>query len=150
MRNLGRHGLPEPRVVSLSGYGTLLPSGLTDQSKRIYEDAFLPCRNLMFLTLGAAFAYQCGAGAVGIGLLDEAFCLFPDQTRQFVAEAEAAVCRAVARTVRVVTPLMTFSKTDVLKVAKAKGITNTYSCHAGTYPPCGECVACREYHGLEV
>ena len=37
-----------------------------------------------------------------------------------------------------------------IEIAKAKGISGTYSCHAGTELPCGVCVACREYIGLEV
>jgi len=148
--NFKRHGLPEPMIAPLSGYGSLLSSGLTDPNKHILKDAFLPCRNLMFLTVGAAYAFQCGASAVGIGLLDEAFSLFPDQTKGFLSDAEALLSKGLGKPIRVISPLMTFSKADVLKIAKAKGITGTYSCHAGTEPPCGKCVACREYIGLEV
>ena len=150
MENFGRLALPEPKVASLGGYGALLSSGLTDPSKHILKDAFLPCRNLMFLTLGAAYAFQCSASAVGIGLLDEAFSLFPDQTKEFVSDAEVLLSRTLGKPIKLVTPLMSFSKADVLKIAKAKGITGTYSCHAGTATPCGVCVACREYIGLEI
>ncbi len=148
--NFRRYGLPEPRVISLSGYGALLSSGITDSSKHIWNDAFLPCRNLMFVTVGAAYAFQCGAASVGIGLLDDAFSLFPDQTRGFLTEAEALLSRTLAKSMRLVAPLMSFSKADVIEFAKASGITGTYSCHAGTETPCGKCVACREYNGLEV
>jgi len=149
-RNFRSHKLPEPQVAMLGGYGALLSSGLTDPTKHILEDAFLPCRNLMFVTVGAAYAYQCGAKAVGIGLLDDAFSLFPDQTRGFVSDAETLLSRALGKSIKLVTPLMSFSKADVLNMAKAMGITGTYSCHAGTEPPCGLCVACREYKGLEI
>lgn len=148
--NFKRYGLPEPKVAPLNGYGSLLSSGLTDSKRHVFNDAFLPCRNLMFLTVGAAYAFQCGASAVGIGLLDEAFSLFPDQTKGFLSDAEALLAKALGKPMRVITPLMTFSKADVLSIAKAKGITGTYSCHAGTEAPCGICVACREYFGLEV
>ncbi|MDH4188314.1 MAG: 7-cyano-7-deazaguanine synthase [Nitrospira sp.] len=150
LMNFKRYDLPEPTVAPLSGYGSLLSSGLTDARKHIFNDAFLPCRNLMFLTVGAAYAFQCGASAVGIGLLDEAFSLFPDQAKGFLSDAEALLSKALGKSIRVITPLITFSKADVLKIAKAKGITRTYSCHAGTEVPCGQCVACREYIGLEV
>jgi 7-cyano-7-deazaguanine synthase len=148
--NFSRHGLPTPEIADLSGYGMLLSSGLTDPTKRIFEDAFLPCRNLMFVTVGAAYAYQIGASSVAIGLLDEAFSLFPDQTKGFLMETETLLSRSLARSVKLVTPLMSFSKAEVLAIAKAKGISGTYSCHAGTESPCGVCVACREYIGLEV
>ncbi len=89
--NFKRYGLPEPKVASLPGYGNLLSSGLTDSKKHIFNDAFLPCRNLMFLTVAAGYAFQCGASAVAIGLLDEAFSLFPDQTRSFLLDTDIVV-----------------------------------------------------------
>lgn len=148
--NFMKHGLPTPRVASLGGYGGLLSSGITDPNKHILDDAFLPCRNLMFLTVGAAYAFQCGVSTLGIGLLDEAYHLFPDQTREFLTNAEALLSQSLDKSVKLVAPLMSFSKADVVKIAKVKGITGTYSCHAGTEKPCGVCIACREYIGLEV
>ena len=150
LHNFRRYNLPTPRIVELNGYGALLSSGLTDSNKRIFEDAFLPCRNLMFLTVGAAYAHQCGASAMAIGLLDESFSLFPDQTGAFVTDAETLLSRSLGHSMRILTPLMSFSKSEVVKIAKEKAINGTYSCHAGTEEPCGQCVACREYFGLEV
>ncbi len=150
LNNLSQWGLPNPVVASLGGYGTLLSSGLTDRTKRVFEDAFLPCRNVLFLTVGAAYAFQNGATSVAIGLLDEAFSVFPDQTKGFLFEAETLLSRGLGKPIRLVAPLMTFSKAEVLSIAKAKGLTGTYSCHAGSETPCGQCVACREYIGLEV
>ncbi len=150
LRNFKRHSLPVPRVMHINGYGALLSSGLTDPSKRVFEDAFLPCRNLLFLTVGAAYAYQCNANAVAIGLLDEAYCIFPDQTAEFIRDAESLISKCLGCQIRTIAPLMGFSKADVLQVARQKGITSTYSCHKGTKQPCGVCVACKEYFGLEV
>mgnify|MGYP000906041442 CR=1 FL=1 len=150
LSNFKRHDLPIPKIVQLSGYGALLSSGLTDPNKRIFEDAFLPCRNLLFLTIGAAYAYQCNANAVAIGLLNEAFSIFPDQTEAFVRDTESLVSKSLGHSIQILTPLMSFSKAEVVRVAKLKGVNKTYSCHAGTEKPCGVCVACREYLGLEV
>lgn len=147
--NFKHHHLPLPEVLQLSGYGALFSSGLTDPKKRIFEDAFLPCRNLMFLTVGAAYAYQCGASSVAIGLLDESVSLFPDQTRSFIKDASALLAKSLGRYIKIVTPLMAFTKADIVGMARELGVTQTYSCHAGTEVPCGTCVACREYVGLE-
>ena len=73
--------LPQPICMNLTGFGQLISSGLTDSSKRVNEDAFLPGRNLLFLLAGCAYAYQVNANAVAIGLLSEEAHLFPDQTR---------------------------------------------------------------------
>jgi len=147
---LARLGLPAPHVVSLAGFGGLLSSGLTDRSKHIVDDAFLPMRNAMFLTIAAAFAHQQGADTVGIGLLSEAYSLFPDQTRSFRFDMETLLCRALGHRMKVVAPLMEFSKAEVLAIAKSKNINGTYSCHAGGVSACGQCISCREFHGLEV
>ncbi len=149
LANFIKHGLPAPQIASLSGYGALLSSGLTDSNKDVLADAFLPCRNLMFLTVGAAYAYQCGAAAVGIGLLDETYHLFPDQTKVFLKDAEALLSQSLGKQLKLVAPLMSLSKAEVLEIAKSRGVSGTYSCHAGTEKPCGVCIACREYIGLE-
>ena len=148
--NFRRYKLPSPQIMKISGYGELLSSGLTDDSKHIFEEAFLPCRNVMFLTVGAAYAYQSGAGAVAIGLLNEKFSLFPDQTMKFIREAQTLISTSLGCLIKILTPLISFSKADVVGIARAKGISKTYSCHAGTNTPCGICVACREFGDLEV
>jgi 7-cyano-7-deazaguanine synthase len=149
-RSFAEHRLPAPKVADLSGYGALISSGLTDLRKDIFLDAFLPGRNLMFLLLGAAYAYQVQANAVAIGLLDEKNSLFPDQTKGFVRSAEGLLSKVLSREVLVLTPLMSLTKADVVRLAKKRGLTHTYSCHLGQPEPCGICVACREYEGLEV
>ena len=150
LKNFQRYSLPRPVVANLSGYGQLLPSGLTDPGKRIFEDAFLPCRNLLFLLVAGAYAYQKSANAAAIGLLDEQYSIFPDQTMSFIKDAEMLLTKSLGRPLTILTPLISFSKGDVVKVARAKGINGAYSCHAGTENPCGVCVACREFNNVEV
>jgi len=138
-------GLPDPKVVDLSGYGALIRSGLTDISLRIVEDAFTPGRNMLFLLTGAAYAYQVGADAISIGLLHEDTSLFPDQTSAFLREAESLIKRCMGRDIKVLAPLNAFCKADVIALALEKGINNTYSCHMGEDEPCGTCIACNEF-----
>jgi 7-cyano-7-deazaguanine synthase len=114
------------------------------------EDAFTPGRNLLFLLIGAAHAHTVGADAVGIGLLDEASIIFPDQTSDFLSGAESILSKCLGRDVKIVAPLRGFTKRDVVLLAQTKGIENTYSCHAGGEHPCGVCIACREYQFEEV
>jgi 7-cyano-7-deazaguanine synthase len=144
-RNFERHSLPAPEVAELPGFGKLIPSGLTDVGLRLFEDAFLPCRNLLFLLVGAAYAYKKGAHGVAIGLLDESQALFPDQTRGFLDEAESLLSRAVGSPIKVVAPFIAMPKSAVYEEAVRRGISGTYSCHSGSSVPCGVCIACREY-----
>ena len=138
-------GLPAPTRMDLSGFGHVIASGLTREELDVKADAFTPGRNLMFLLMGSAYAYQQGASSVAIGLLAEEFSLFPDQKRQFVAQAEATIAAAMGRQIKALTPLIEFGKADVVRLARAKGITGTYSCHTGNSEPCGRCIACLEF-----
>jgi len=137
-------GLNEPVVMRLSGFGQIISCGLTDRKKDIFANAFLPGRNMLFLLAGAAYAYQVGADAVAIGLLNEETHLFPDQTEQFLIQAEAMLVLCLERKVRIIAPLMKFYKSDVLKIATSYNLSGTYSCHSGSDEPCGVCVSCRE------
>jgi 7-cyano-7-deazaguanine synthase len=137
--------LPEPKVANLSGYGELIHSGLTDKDLHIVENAFTPGRNMLFLLVAAAYAYQVDADAVSIGLLHESDSLFPDQSAAFLYDAEVLIGRCMGKNIKVLAPLADFHKVEVVALAKQKGIQNTYSCHMGGKEACGVCIACNEY-----
>lgn len=138
------HGLPCPHRTNVPGFGQSVPSGLTNENLRVNEDAFLPCRNLFFLVLGAAYAYAINARAVAIGLLREEFHLFPDQTKEFIERTEGCIRVALGTEFRILVPLARYSKADVLHEARERRIDSTYSCHSGDAEPCGCCIACLE------
>jgi len=91
-----------------------------------------------------SYAYQSNSSSVAIGLLSEEYHIFPDQTEEFIRKAESLLNLAIGREIKILTPLIKFSKSDVMALAQSKHIDGTYSCHAGTYPPCGKCVSCLE------
>lgn len=136
--------LPTPLRMNLRGFGQLISCGLTDPQRRVNEDAFLPGRNLLLLLAGAAYAYQVNANAVAIGLLSEEHRIFPDQSEQFLKKTEDLLIEALGQRIRVIAPLMGFTKRDVLEMCKKRGIQGTYSCHSGGSQPCGRCVSCLE------
>jgi 7-cyano-7-deazaguanine synthase len=145
-RILSMSSLPEPIKVDLSGYGKLISSGITDPTKDIYNKAFLPGRNLLFLLIGSSFAQYMGADKVAIGLLSEKSHLFPDQTESFIVNANVAINSALGGYFTIVTPLMNFSKGEVLKLGKHFNLPlhETYSCHSGSDKYCGKCISCKE------
>lgn len=139
-----RYGLPLVKRMDVSGFGKIVPSGITDPTMRINEDAFLPGRNLLLLLCGAAYAYSVQADGVVIGLLNPEDCLFPDQTLDFLRKTEDMIETAMKKRIAVLAPLIEFTKADILSLATARGLQDTYSCHAGGNEPCGKCVACIE------
>jgi 7-cyano-7-deazaguanine synthase len=143
--SMKRLGLPLPEVAQLGGFGKLIKSGLTDDTKHIINDAFTPGRNLLFLLTAAAYAYQKHADAIAIGLLNESTRLFPDQSSLFLAEAEKFLTLSLGKDIRIIAPLSEFLKKDVVALAVKKGIYGTYSCHKGEDLPCGDCISCNEF-----
>lgn len=142
--------LPTSKTVDISGYGALIPCGLTSPDKDIFLDAFLPNRNLMFMLLAASYAYEVGANTIAMGLLHEDTTIFPDQTPNFVESAGDLISRSIGRDIKILLPLNHMVKADVITLAKEHGISKTYSCHSGDDIPCGVCVACKEFEGLEI
>ncbi len=143
--NYKHYGLQEPRVIDVKQFGDLYPSGLTNNDMDIFEDAFLPGRNMLFLLVGATYACNVCANSISIGLLSEELSLFPDQTKEFIGKAQDIISMMTGRDLQILTPLMDFTKRDVVALAEKKGIVGTYSCHTGGETPCGECIACKEF-----
>jgi len=139
-----KHQLPRPIRMDLSGYGQVIPSGITNRDMRISEDAFLPGRNMLMVLAGAGYAYRLSAHGVAIGLLSSETHLFPDQTEDFLRTCETTLESALGRRIAVVAPLFHMTKKDVLVMARERELTTAYSCHAGGDTACGECVSCKE------
>lgn len=134
----------QPERMDVQGFGKLIPSGLTNSDCDVEKEAFLPTRNLLLLTLGAAYGYAKAAHVVAISLLSNP--IFPDQTSDFVQEAQKTISKALGIDVTILAPLITLDKSDTLRLARKYGlpIEETYSCHSGGEKPCGHCISCQE------
>lgn len=143
---LKKSNLPIPIKINLREYGKLIESGITSNLKDIYTDAFLPGRNLLFLVVAAAYAYQKGIKNIAIGFLSNDTHLFPDQTDEFLINSNFAINSGLGEYFSILTPLINFNKKEVIKLAKKYSLplNDTYSCHSGKDIYCGKCVACEE------
>lgn len=131
--------------LDVSGIGKLIPSGITDSKLDIERDAFLPNRNLMFLTMAAAYGFQRDAFVISIGLLSSH--IFPDQTKEFIEKAKTAISESLNADIRIMLPLIDLDKYDVLRlgIKHNSPLDLAYFCHAGLDEPCGKCISCQEY-----
>jgi 7-cyano-7-deazaguanine synthase len=136
---------PKPVTFDFSSFGTIIKSGLTDATLRVNEDAFTPTRNLLFLVLAGAVARSRGVQNIVVGFLSERTAIFADQTDRFLKATELALTESLGSRIEIHCPLRDMTKQDVLRLARARGISDFYSCHSGTEVPCGKCVACLEY-----
>lgn len=133
----------KPDRMDIHGFGNLIPSGLTSEMD-VEKEAFLPTRNLLFLTVGAAYGYAKSAYVVSIGLLKNP--IFPDQTPEFVKGAEKTISKCLGIDITILAPMIALDKFDTLRLARKHGLPleYTYSCHSGKKEPCGQCISCKE------
>lgn len=133
-----------PERINAHDFGRIVPSGLTNKDLDIEKEAFTPTRNLLFLTFGAAYGYDKGAYVVATGIL--ANPIFPDQTKDFLAQTQKTLSLALGINITILAPLINLDKIDSLMLARKHGLplNLTYSCHAGTEKSCGECISCKE------
>lgn len=131
----------KPEIIDVSGL-RLIPSGLTDPDISPVTQPIFPCRNLLFLTLAAAYATTKAIDVIAVGFLGDS--LFPDQTKEFVKKAEIIISDAVGNRISILVPFIELNKLEVIRLAKKYNISLdiTYSCYAGTTPPCGNCLSC--------
>jgi 7-cyano-7-deazaguanine synthase len=151
------------QVVDLSGYGALADSALT--TERVIEAAesglpttFVPGRNLVFLTVSAAFAYRRGLDHLVGGMCETDYSGYPDCRRATLdAMQQALVLGFDWPSLRVITPLMNLSKVQTWALAHQLGgdalveiiLETSHTCYQGERNQrhawgygCGVCPAC--------
>jgi len=154
LANVKKHFIVEiPHLKGIEG------SALTDEKVEVPSEDYpnqppittVPMRNLNFLAIASSFCdvYQIENIGIGIHSIDSPY---PDCRAEFASSAEAVINASsvmVAKKknrIRIYTPFLGMTKTDVLKLGLKLGVPyeKTYSCYKGTIPPCGECATCRQ------
>jgi 7-cyano-7-deazaguanine synthase len=120
-----------------------------EEMRASVSPAFLPGRNAIFLTIGAAEAAGIGASELWIGVNCVDFSGYPDCRSEFIEAFKAMLRCAIPNGPKVVTPLLLMPKTEIAKEAARLGLKygDTWSCYrpinnSSGYQPCGECDAC--------
>lgn len=149
--------------------GAVLDGGmLTDPNWAIpnasYDDiegvspAYVPYRNGTLLSIATARAQAWTRAApramiggreallyFGANAEDARNWAYPDCTPEFIGAMANAIYIGTHRTVRLVTPLMWSTKSEIIKRAVDVGVDlgDTWSCYAGGEVHCGTCMTCR-------
>lgn len=112
---------------------------------------YVPARNMIFLSLGAAFAESVAADEVWIGVNAVDFSGYPDCRPEFIAAFEKAIMAGTRSGVErgtptLVTPLMDLTKAEIIRLGARLGVD--YSRTRSCYDPdengvaCGHCDSC--------
>jgi 7-cyano-7-deazaguanine synthase len=117
---------------------------------------FVPGRNMLFLTLAAAYGAKFGIYDLVIGICEQDRSGYPDCRFEFAEAAQVALSLALDEPVGIHTPLVSVSKADTWRMAYELGILDviirdTHTCYHGDRTElrewgygCGKCPACVE------
>ena len=107
---------------------------------------YVPNRNLIFLSVAAAYAEAHGVTDVFYGAQRHDLYGYWDTTPQFVERLNALLALNRKKTINVQTPFVHFSKADILRLGIQLGVeyAKTWSCYEGETLACGLCPTCAE------
>jgi 7-cyano-7-deazaguanine synthase len=125
--------------------GTELVSS-TVRSDTQLPNTFVPGRNLIFLTLAAAAAYQRGITEIVTGVCQTDYSGYPDCRIDTMVALQEALRRGMEAPFTIHTPLMYLTKAETVHMMRDFGrmdlLAYSHTCYNGAVPPCGTCPAC--------
>ncbi len=153
-------GVDEHRVLEVA-LGSLGGSALTDMAIAVPKDGpgpgipptYVPARNLLFLSLAAAYAETICAGDIFIGVNSVDYSGYPDCRPEFIKALEECIRLGTktgsegSRGIRIQCPLQNMGKSEIISLGLELGVdySETHSCYDpdDSGKPCGLCDSCR-------
>lgn len=106
---------------------------------------YVPARNTIFLSFALSYAEAIGAKAIFIGANAIDYSGYPDcRPDYYKAFQKAAIKGTRAGNIKILTPLINLTKTQIVKLGKKlkAPLHLTWSCYKGGRRPCGVCDSC--------
>lgn len=119
---------------------------------RVIPSSYVPARNTIFLSLALAMAETRGASEIWLGVNSVDYSGYPDCRPEFIEAfhnlAQKATKAGVeGEGIRVVTPLMSLSKGEIIRAGLKLGVdySRTLTCYSPNERgwACGRCESCR-------
>ena len=149
-------------MLDIKSFGAIGETAMTTQRAIEIADnglpsTFVPGRNLVFLTYGAALADRRGLGSLVGGMCETDFSGYPDCRRDTLDALQSALGLGMGRPYPIETPLMRLTKADTWSLAKGLGgealvaliVEHSHTCYLGQRETrhdwgygCGTCPAC--------
>lgn len=150
------------KVLRLSELSELGGNALMDSNTELKRDggfqnlpnSFVPGRNILFLTLAAAWATQRGITDLVGGMCEADYSGYPDCRQNFIDSMQSALSLGIGQDFRIHTPLMKLDKAAVFQLADELGaleiiLRESATCYQGDRTQfhawgygCGICPAC--------
>lgn len=121
-----------------------IPSRSLEEIQNGVPSTFVPARNLIFLSIGASYAYSAGARRIAIGVNSIDYSGYPDCRPEFISVMEAAIRKGLDSDIFLDAPLQYLSKREIIKKGTELGAPYnlTWSCYRGGEAACGRCDSC--------
>lgn len=129
-----KNKIPEPAMEELD-------SSVARETARA---VWVPARNLVFTSIGAAYADALDARAIIVGWDLEEARTFSDNSQRFLRAFNRVLEVGVLGDVKVEAPLISYTKKEIIEEGYRIGapIEVTYSCYEGGRLHCGRCESC--------
>ena len=124
-----------------------LNSSVLERFEIVQETAkavWVPARNAVFLSIGAAFCENYNFDALIVGFNKEEALTFPDNSAHFVACFNKVLEYAVLGQIQVIAPLMRYEKREIVRLGLQVGapLEWSWSCYSAGVAPCHVCESC--------
>ncbi len=110
-------------------------------------NTFVPGRNLILITLAAAYAYRRGLPHIVTGVCQTDYSGYPDCRADTMAALQESLRKGMEAPFTIHTPLMDLTKAQTVAMMRELGrldlLAWSHTCYNGAVPPCGTCPACR-------
>ncbi|MCX5772280.1 MAG: 7-cyano-7-deazaguanine synthase QueC [Candidatus Hydrogenedentes bacterium] len=153
-------GVTEHRIIDVSFLGDLLkpatalvtggkevPS-LRDlpAAQRVQPPTYVPNRNMILLSVGAAYAETAGVEEVFYGAQAQDQYGYWDCTTTFVERLNHVLALNRGKPVKVYAPFVRMKKAETIQLGMELGVdfSRTWSCYKGGQKACGTCPTCAE------
>jgi 7-cyano-7-deazaguanine synthase len=140
---------------ALTGHGAI-PKDRPDISEEVVPVTYVPARNLIFLSIAAAYAESNEIRDIFIGVNSQDYSGYPDCRNDFISSFETTVNLATktgrsADRIGIKTPLANLNKKEIILLGKKLNVPFhlTWSCYDprldpdGRPQPCNHCDSCR-------
>lgn len=113
-------------------------------TEKTAQQVWVPARNVVFLSIGAAFAENYRFDTIVTGFDAEEAATFPDNTPEFVENFNRMLNTGTLTHPKLYTPLISMSKTEIVRrgLEIRAPIEWSWSCYEGGERPCGICESC--------
>jgi len=122
-------------------------------TRKTAEQVWVPARNVVFLSIGAALAENYKYDLIVTGFDAEEAATFPDNTPEFVERFNEMLKFGTLTKTCVYTPLISMNKIDIVKrgLEIDAPLEWSWSCYEGRDEPCGVCESClRRMRAFEI